>query len=830
MEKRLLLFVPLAFIILYISLVLEAQKKAANQPAGNVAAQKNPGKEANAKGPPDKAAGDKAAGDKAAGDKAAGDKNPGNAEKPGGGKKPDVKPAEEDKQIPGQWFTLGGADPFVMLVTFTSQGAAVERVELTDPRYRDADPENRYGYLGHLALVADRQEKGCRVNVVGDGTPAALAGLKPRKVNEKGEVIDEGDVIVELNGVKTPTPPDLLEALKSTKPGDTVPLTVHRGGADVKLKATLAWRPLAVIRPEFKTDPLEQSVDAKHDPLSYLLTLAAIDNDSIPAESDPLKAEIEGLHLRSGNWEGKQIGNDTVEFSRFLPRWDLRIVKRYQLAKLDKAKPDEPVYHLTLQVEIRNEGKAAHTVAYQLDGATGLPTEGWWYATRVTPGFTGYALRDVALRLQDKPTDLISTLSIAQQQFAIDEAKAAGKDPPKKDETVLKVQMEGPQLPPLLFAAVDAQYFAAALLPEHVGNFTPWLADIRPVIVGEIPSEIPLRTKINVTSRFTSLASKIEPGDSLKHQYRAFIGPKLPDLLTQYHAQNNPQEDLSGLVYYGWFGWVARPMLFFLEIFHGIVGNYGLAIIMLTIMVRICMFPLSRKQAISAKKMQELQPEMKKLKEKFSGTTPEEKLKLNRAVQELWRKNNINPLGGCLLVFAQLPIFVGLRNLLVVDVQLRQSSLFGESVRWCSNLAAPDMFWNWTGILPGFLTSETGRLLIFPAPGPWLNILPIFTVAIFLWQQSMFMPPPTDDQSAMQQKLMKWMTILMGFAFFKVPAGLCLYFIVSSLWGIGERKLLPKMVGAAPANAAAAQPARSAPAESSNGSAAARRKRQRGRR
>ncbi len=86
-------------------------------------------------------------------------------------------------------------------------------------------------------------------------------------------------------------------------------------------------------------------------------------------------------------------------------------------------------------------------------------------------------------------------------------------------------------------------------------------------------------------------------------------------------------------------------------------------------------------------------------------------------------------------------------------------------------------------MLPSFLTSETGRLLIFPAPGPWLNVLPILTVGIFLWQQSMFMPPPTDDQSAMQQKLMKGMTIIMGIAFFKVAAGLCLYFMASSLVG-----------------------------------------------
>ncbi len=73
-----------------------------------------------------------------------------------------------------------------------------------------------------------------------------------------------------------------------------------------------------------------------------------------------------------------------------------------------------------------------------------------------------------------------------------------------------------------------------------------------------------------------------------------------------------------------------------------------------------------------------------------------------------------------------------------------------------------------------------------------MNILPLFTVALFIWQQKMFMPPPTDEQTAMQQKMMMYMTVFMGVMFYKVPSGLCIYFIASSLWGIAERKLLPK--------------------------------------
>ncbi len=114
--------------------------------------------------------------------------------------------------------------------------------------------------------------------------------------------------------------------------------------------------------------------------------------------------------------------------------------------------------------------------------------------------------------------------------------------------------------------------------------------------------------------------------------------------------------------------------------------------------------------------------------------------------------------------------------------------MFSESIRWASNLAAPDMFWNWSSIMPAFITSGTGILGL----GPYLNVLPLVTIALFIWQQKMFMPPAADEQAAMQQKMMQYMMIFMGILFFKVASGLCVYFIASSLWGVCERKLLPK--------------------------------------
>ena len=118
---------------------------------------------------------------------------------------------------------------------------------------------------------------------------------------------------------------------------------------------------------------------------------------------------------------------------------------------------------------------------------------------------------------------------------------------------------------------------------------------------------------------------------------------------------------------------------------------------------------------------------------------------------------------------------------------LRDAPLI-PGVSWCSNLAGPDQLWRWKESLPeffSFLTDETGFL------GPYFNLLPIISVVLMLVQQKLFTPPPTDDQQAMMQKMMTFMMVFIGVIFFKVPAGLCIYFITSTLWAILEKKLIP---------------------------------------
>jgi YidC/Oxa1 family membrane protein insertase len=181
-------------------------------------------------------------------------------------------------------------------------------------------------------------------------------------------------------------------------------------------------------------------------------------------------------------------------------------------------------------------------------------------------------------------------------------------------------------------------------------------------------------------------------------------------------------------------------------------------------------------------------------------------------MMELYRKHDCHPLSGCWPALIQLPIFLGLYRSLSVDVELRQAPLLGHAVGWCSNLGAPDMLLRWDGWLWGVLSSETSLI------GPYLNVLPIITIALFLVQQKLFMPPPADAQAASQQKMIKFMMIFMGIMFFKVASGLCIYFIASSLWSLAERKFLPKHAPKPSSATAAGRPAAPpAPPETGNG-------------
>ncbi|HUY33586.1 MAG TPA: membrane protein insertase YidC [Pirellulales bacterium] len=770
-RQRFRLFLLLSAVVLGINILVMRWAAPPPQPGGP------PNQRADAKGAVAKAVDAKGADAKGA------DAKPPEAKRKQAAKSPPEKKQAEAalnqqpaKEVAEEWGTLGSLDEqdgYRMLVTWSNRGAAIERIELNSPRFHDLD--DRAGYLGHLSAADVPGGAGARVRVVGAGTPAAAAGLKP------------GDVITALGDERISNVEALTAALEETTPGATVHVSITRGGKPVELTATLRRRPLELIKPEAT------------DPLSFLLTLQEIDDETIAKNDD----ELPGLKLRTGNWTRRPSDPkrpDEVAFEWYLPERQLEVAKIYRLATVpvdarsDLDSPDYPAYHLDFRIEIRNRGDEARKVAYRLDGPTGLPTEGWWYAasSKISPHWwDSPGLRDVVFGMIERgafQNKLVSATKLADEKTKLDFADKERQ---------------------FVFFGVDAQYFSTILVPwNDEGGMPAGFAGVKPLAVGEVPDEPAKKKLLDVSCRIDSLPFHLEAnGEPAVHHFQIFAGPKRPALLQQYAVTSASPEGLRPIVEYGLFSWVSKPMLTIMHFFYGIVHNFGLAIVMLTVLVRSCMFPISRKQALSAAKMQELQPEMKKLTEKYKNNVQER----TKAQQELYRKHNFHPLSGCLPALIQLPIFLGLYRSLAVDIELRQAPLLSESVRWCSNLAAPDMLWRWDGVLFPFLSGETGWL------GPYLNVLPLVTIGLFLWQQKMFLPPPADEQAAMQQKIMQYMMIFMGVMFFKVPSGLCLYFIASSLWGICERKLLPKTLGKSAPPAMAAAGRLSSPGTNGNG-------------
>ncbi|MBP3558163.1 MAG: YidC/Oxa1 family insertase periplasmic-domain containing protein [Thermoguttaceae bacterium] len=529
---------------------------------------------------------------------------------------------------------------------------------------------------------------------------------------------------------------------------------------------------------------------ANDDPASFLTTLATVDGERLADWAPNLEAstasaprptalanELPGVEMRDGYWEfvPEESSENAVVFRQNLLERRLQIVKKYALEPeegvvADKRKAtDGRGYHLTLSVEIRNVDAKPRSVSYLLDGPTGLALEGAWFSAgrKTGPGWGAYGLRDLVVSENNgKKFDVIKCWDVAE-----DKAR-------RGDETDLD------------FLGVDGQYFQCSAIPS--GDAAANRFAYAPIRVGTRTKERPNFADVSFRLRSAELqlAPRGAAGDSVAHTFEIFAGPKRPDVLATY--------DLSETLVYGWFWFVSIPLLWILHFFHDyLVFNYGIAIVMLTILVRLCLFPLSRKQVASSLKMQKLQPELTAMREKYKDKPQE----MMTAQQALFKRHGVNPLSGCLPIFIQMPIFIGLYKALSLDVNLYGAPLFSRGVRWCSNLAAPDMAFDWSGFWnsigwEGFNMAGQGFGAMF-CLGPYLNILPVITIALFLIQQKILMPPVIgDDEQAQQQRMMRrmmnFMMVFMGFMFFKVPSGLCIYFIVSSLWGLLERKMLPK--------------------------------------
>ena len=681
-----------------------------------------------------------------------------------------------------QWITLGSMNPdsdYRMLITLTNQGAAPCRIELNTPQYRDV--QQLSGYLGQIVAdqrLADAEGDGVTIQVMGAGTPAEKFGLKVGDKIVQIALLNRSAGRAETIAVNTFA--DLRNALLTTRPSDFVDLTIARDGHNIEQRIQLGQYPKDIIRPESVPKNYEEyclmgglrGVDDRSDQLSFLMTLQQIDDLQLdlPASQklsnsnyrglippDPtLTTELEGVALRKQYWEIVSASENEAVFKRTVPQYNIEVLKTYRLQQKSEADAAQfkvgAGYELTLTVTVKNLGAKEQKVAYQLDGPTGLPLEGGWYGFKMGPEFGSYGIRDLVVRLHGGKSRVVSNNVI---------------HPDKVEETWNNISPE--------YLGVDSFFFQCTLKTDESAAQEPWHSKVFPIRVGTKNTDWRILT--NVSFRMWSKAEELQPNDSIEHTYTIFAGPKDTAILAEYN--------LNETISYGWFWFAAMPLLAILHFFHGLGLSYAMAIIALTVCVRLLLFPLSMKQAAGAIKMQAIQPELKALSEKYKDDMQAR----SRAQSELFKKHGYHPVQGCLPIFIQLPIFIGLYKALSIDAGLYGAPLI-SGMNWCRDLSAPDMlidwsnFWNWLG-WTGFNTGQTGL-------GPYFNLLPILTVILFVVQMVITMPPPTDEQSRLQRKMMQYMMIFMGLLFFKVPSGLCLYFIVSTVWGLVERRFVPK--------------------------------------
>lgn len=237
-------------------------------------------------------------------------------------------------------------------------------------------------------------------------------------------------------------------------------------------------------------------------------------------------------------------------------------------------------------------------------------------------------------------------------------------------------------------------------------------------------------------------------------RYGLYVGPKSFDELEA------AGHDLVQAVDLGWFWFVAKPLLFALRLIEGALGNYGWAIILLTMAVRAAFYPVNKKQIEAMKGMQRIQPEVKKIQERYAN----DREKLNLEMMELYRRHKVNPLAGCLPMLVQLPVFIGLYNVLLQSIELRHAPFVG----WISDLSQPD---------------RLGTLAIPFVDPPGIPVMTLLMGASMIVQQKM--TPSTADPA--QQRVMMLMPVVFTVMFVNFPAGLVLYWLSNNVLSIAQQ-------------------------------------------
>ncbi|NQT32120.1 MAG: membrane protein insertase YidC [Candidatus Omnitrophica bacterium] len=304
------------------------------------------------------------------------------------------------------------------------------------------------------------------------------------------------------------------------------------------------------------------------------------------------------------------------------------------------------------------------------------------------------------------------------------------------------------------WAAMKNRYFAIILKPFTLP---------RAVIVSK-------NLQNQLVSSLGSETSTLSPGETLKEEYVLYAGPLSEKRLEAMGYK------MSSIIDYGFFGGVSKVILAVLRMFFNLTHNWGVSILLVSFFINLILLPLTYKSFSSMQQMKKVQPHLAKLKE-IHKDNPQ---KLNKETMELYKKYNVNPLGGCLPMLLQMPIFIALYQGLVRSVELK-----GASFLWIKDLSRPDAV-----PLPFTL----------PVIGDHINILPLLMAGLMVVQQKISQAAmgagATPEQASQQKMMMMVMPIMFGFLFYKMPAGLVLYWLTNTILMTAEQGFIGKRLEA----------------------------------
>ncbi|MCZ6601488.1 MAG: YidC/Oxa1 family insertase periplasmic-domain containing protein, partial [Planctomycetota bacterium] len=433
-------------------------------------------------------------------------------------------------------------------------------------------------------------------------------------------------------------------------------------------------------------------------------------------------------------------------------------------------------HHFLIQLDFQNASTEDVKFHYLLRGAAGIVQED-----------VGYGSEPVGLIATTEEDDLseVAIGKVPKGEPRIDSREIAFTGIQNKYFSMLLVPI---QPPGPVFASI-ASLEQSELLRPYEDKWQFMLPDQE--------QKLKQQARNNLAASLGVQEVRLEQGAKVTHTYLFFAGPKDKELLESYAAAPEGLEGYSNphferILHRGWVGGISRFFVAVLTWIHlHIIANWGVSVIILTFLVRACLHPLNRKSQKSLHGMSKLKPEMDAIKKKYEGRkSKEQSAKMQREILGLYREHHVNPAGGCLPMFVQLPIFFGLYRAFGQAVDLRQA----DFMLWINDLSREDCLVELSFTIP-LIGSRC------------FNVLPILVILTWFIQQKM-QPKAADPQMAQQQKIMSYMLIFMGFFFYKIPSGLNLYFLTSGILGMFENRWIKKQLEALPEPVKKASPSK----------------------